>query len=170
MTGEVADHGSVLLLNPGLVVLAVRPRTGEFDAPPGAVLCESIVDEYAVVVRVNAFDGEGQLPPDGLQALDPTRDYSRASSGTASVQPVQISVATRLLIMEPHKEPPWWTTRSTSRNFGGGAFQSAKVRTGILRPGDRCLLSLSRRAAGVLMGWSNRSKVAALAASSRWRT
>ena len=50
MTGEVADHGSVLLLNPGLVVLAVRPGTGELDAPPGAVLCESIVDEYAVVV------------------------------------------------------------------------------------------------------------------------
>ena len=37
MPGEVADHGSVLLLNLGLVVLAVRPGTGEFDAPPGAV-------------------------------------------------------------------------------------------------------------------------------------
>ena len=65
-----------------------------------------------------------------------TRVCSRASSGTASVQPVQISVATRLWIMEPHQEPPWWTTRSISRNPGGGAFQSAKVRTGILRPGD----------------------------------
>ena len=99
-----------------------------------------------------------------------TMDCSRASSGTASVQPVQISVATRLWITEPHKEPPWWTTRSISKNPGGGAFQSAKVRTGILRPGDCFLLRLSRRPAGVLMGWSNRSRVAALAASSRWRT
>ena len=37
MPGEVADHGPVLLLNPGLVVLAVWPGTGELDAPPGAV-------------------------------------------------------------------------------------------------------------------------------------
>ena len=61
MTDEVADHRAVLLLDPGLVVLAVRPRTGELDAPLGAVLGESIVDEsfvdeYAVVVRVDAFD------------------------------------------------------------------------------------------------------------------
>ena len=71
MTDEVADHHAVLLLDPGLVVLAVRPRTGELDAPLGAVLGESIVDEsfvdeYAVVVRVDAFDvdafdREGQL-------------------------------------------------------------------------------------------------------------
>ena len=62
MTDEVADHGPVLLLNPGLVVLAVRPGPGELDAPLGAVLGESIVDEYAVVVRVDAFDWEGALP------------------------------------------------------------------------------------------------------------
>ena len=31
-------------------------------------------------------------------------------------------------------------------------------------------LRLSRRPTGVLMGWSNRSRVAALAVSSRWRT
>ena len=68
MTDEVADHGAVLLLYPGLVVLAVGPGTGELDAPLGAVLGESIVDEYAVVVRVDAFDGEGQLSPDGLQS------------------------------------------------------------------------------------------------------
>ena len=55
MTYEVTDHRSVLLLNPGLVVLAVRPGTGELDAPLGAVLGESIVDEYTVVVRVDAF-------------------------------------------------------------------------------------------------------------------
>ena len=73
MTDEVADHGAVLLLNPGLVVLAVGPGTGELDAPLGAVLGESIVDEsivdeYAVVVRLDAFDWEGQLSPDSLQS------------------------------------------------------------------------------------------------------
>ena len=72
--------------------------------------------------------------------------------------------------MEPHQEPPWWTTRSISRNPGGGAFQSAKVRTGILRPGDCRLLRLSWRPAGVLISWSSRSRVAALADSSRWLT
>ena len=166
MTDAVADHRAVLLLDPGLVVLAVGPRTGELDAPFSAVLGESIVDEYAVIVRVDAFDWEGQLSPDASSPAT-TRDCSRASSGTASAQPVQISVATRLWIMDPHQEPPWWTTRSISRNPGGGAFQSAKVRTGILRPGDCCLLRRSRRPAGVLMGWSSRSRVAALAASSR---
>ena len=41
MTDEAADHRAVLLLNPGLVVLAVGPRTGELDAPLSAVLGES---------------------------------------------------------------------------------------------------------------------------------
>ena len=68
MTDVVADHRAVLLLNPGLVVLAVRPGTSELDAPLGAVLDQRLVDEYAVVVRVDAFDGEGQLPCDGLQS------------------------------------------------------------------------------------------------------
>ena len=49
MTDEVADHRAVLLLDPGLVVLAVRPRTGELDAPLGAVLGESIVDESSLM-------------------------------------------------------------------------------------------------------------------------
>ena len=40
MTDEVADHGAVLLLDPGLVVLAVGPGLGELDAPLGAVLGE----------------------------------------------------------------------------------------------------------------------------------
>ena len=40
MTDKVADHRAVLLLNPGLVVLAVRPGPGELDAPLGAVLGE----------------------------------------------------------------------------------------------------------------------------------
>ena len=139
MTYAVADHRAVLLLNPGRVVLAVRPGTGELDAPLGAVLDQRLVDGHAVVVhsalvRVDAFDGKGSCRP---MASSPatTRDCSRASSGTAAVQPVQISVATRLWIMEPHQEPPWWTTRSISRWPGGGAFQSAKVRSAKVRTG-----------------------------------
>ena len=53
MTDEVADHRAVLLLNPGLVVLAVRPGTGELDAPLGAVLGDGFVDEYAVIARTD---------------------------------------------------------------------------------------------------------------------
>ena len=64
MTYEVADHRAVLLLNPGLVVLAVRPRPGELDATVGAVLDHRLVDEHAVVthsalVRVDTPDAEG---------------------------------------------------------------------------------------------------------------
>lgn len=36
MAQEPADHRAVLLLHPGLIVLAVRPGTGELDAPVGA--------------------------------------------------------------------------------------------------------------------------------------
>ena len=73
MTDEVADHRAVLLLNPGLVVLEVRPGTGELNAPLSAVLGESFVDEYAVVVRVDAFDvdvfdWEGRLSHRSSQA------------------------------------------------------------------------------------------------------
>ena len=38
MVNEAPYHGTVLLLNLGLVVAAVRPGTGELDAATGAVL------------------------------------------------------------------------------------------------------------------------------------
>ena len=73
MTDETAYHGAVLLLDPGLVVAAVRPRPGELDAMVGAVLDRRLVDEHAVVihsalVRVDTPDGEGQPLPDGSQS------------------------------------------------------------------------------------------------------
>ena len=95
MADEPADYGTVLLLDPGLVVLAVGPGPGEFDAPVSAVLHQGIVDEGTIVVRVNAENREWQLPGDGLQSLT-TRDCSLAGMGTAAVQPVHTSVATRL--------------------------------------------------------------------------
>ena len=56
MPGEVADHGPVLLLNPGPVVLAVRPGTGEPDVPFGAVLGESIVAELLFEVFSQRYE------------------------------------------------------------------------------------------------------------------
>ena len=56
---------------------------------------------------------------------------SRASNGTASTQPEQTSVATRLCRYSPAIEPPPWTTKSISRKPGKGSFQSANVLIGI---------------------------------------
>ena len=52
------------------------------------------------------------------------RDCSLARRGTASVQPVQMSVVTRLWMNDPDKGPPQWATRSISKKPGGGPFQS----------------------------------------------
>ena len=57
---EPSDDHAILLLNPGLIILPVRPGTGELDAPIGAVLGEGVVDEHAVVVGVYPEDGKGQ--------------------------------------------------------------------------------------------------------------
>ena len=65
---------------------------------------------------------------------------------------------------------PQWATRSISSKPGGGRFQSAKVRTGILRPRYRLRRRLRRLATLERMGFSNLSRVAALAASNRFRT
>ena len=60
MIQETTDDRTILLLNPGLIILPVRPGTGELDAPIGAVLGEGVVDEHAVVVGVYPEDGKGQ--------------------------------------------------------------------------------------------------------------
>ena len=54
MADEATDHGSVLRLDPGLVILAVGSGTSELDATFGAVLYQRLVDEHAVIVRVDA--------------------------------------------------------------------------------------------------------------------
>ena len=58
MTDETPYHGTVLLLDPGLVVTAVRPRLGELDTAIDTVLDQRLVDERAVVVRVDTTDRE----------------------------------------------------------------------------------------------------------------
>ena len=69
MADEASYHGTVLLLNPGLVVAAVGSGPGELDAAVGAVCDQRFVDERAVVIGVDAKDGKGQLLRDGLQPL-----------------------------------------------------------------------------------------------------
>ena len=56
MTQKTANHRSILLLHPGLIVLPVRSGTGELDASIGTVLGEGVVNEHAVVVGIDAED------------------------------------------------------------------------------------------------------------------
>ena len=105
MADEAAQHVAVLLLNPCLIIAAVCSGPGELDAALGAVPDQRLVDERAVVVGVDASDGERQPLPDGFQSST-IRDCSLASRGTASVQPVQTSVATRLWMNDPDSGPP----------------------------------------------------------------
>ncbi len=77
----LADHRPVALLDVGLVVLAIGPRAGEEDRDWAAVLAvlkEMVIDERAVVVRVQAPEQEGQPLLDGL---DSSQGGSFASIG-----------------------------------------------------------------------------------------
>ena len=64
LEAAVSDHpahdGAVLLLDPGLVVLAVGPRARERDLGLGAPGRDRLVHEHAVVVGVEAEQREGQ--------------------------------------------------------------------------------------------------------------
>ena len=69
MTDETAYHGTILLLDPSLVVTAVSPGPGELDTAIDAVLDQRLVDERAVVIRVDTTDAKRQPLPDGFQSL-----------------------------------------------------------------------------------------------------
>ena len=58
---------------------------------------------------------------------------SRTSSGAHSVQPVAISVKTKVCVKAPFANGPECATRSASTKPGAGLFQSENVRTGTLR-------------------------------------
>ena len=59
VTADEAPHQRViLLLDPSLIVAAARSGTGEGNASIGAVPDHRLVDEHAVVVQVDAADGE----------------------------------------------------------------------------------------------------------------
>ena len=112
VSDEAAYHGTILLLYPRLVVLTVRPRACELDAPIGAVTDKCLVDERAVVVGVYAADRDREDTGDSLQSLGVC---SRARSGIASGHPEHTSVTTRLCMNDPDIVPPQCATRSISR-------------------------------------------------------
>src|SRR5262245_61665991 len=111
---EAADDGAVLLLDPGLVVLVIRPRARELPLLLLAVRLERLIDEGAVVSESIPLMGTGNWRR-STSRPSTTRDCSRATRATASVQPVQMSVATRLHRKTPCMEVPPWETKSISR-------------------------------------------------------
>ena len=58
---------------------------------------------------------------------------SRTNSGAHSVQPVAMSVSTKVCTKLPFATGPLCETKSASTKPGGGSFQSSNVRTGTLR-------------------------------------
>jgi hypothetical protein len=75
-----------------------------------------------------AFSGSD---PDGIFLVSTV--YWRTSSGAHSVQPVAISVKTRVCVKAPFAGGPECATRSASTKPGAGLFQSENVRMGTLR-------------------------------------
>jgi hypothetical protein len=87
VTNGTPDHGAVLLLDPGLIVLAIGAAAREHQTGFLAIRFDGLVHEYAVVVRVEAEQSEwhpflhraqdlGQqllLPHQQRRALRPTR-------------------------------------------------------------------------------------------------
>ena len=73
---ELAHNGAVLLLDPRLIVLAVGPRTGEFDAVTQAIFDQPVVDELAAVVHIQRSQGEGQAHADALECFDHEATFS----------------------------------------------------------------------------------------------
>src|SRR3954453_382643 len=49
---DAPDHSAILLLHPGLVVLAIRAAACELNASPLAVRLHRLLQEHAVVIRV----------------------------------------------------------------------------------------------------------------------
>ena len=84
MTNETECHGAIFLLDPGLVVAAIRSGMGEFDTMVGAVLDQRLVDERASLSESIPRMGKCNLCS---MASSPavTRDCSLARMGTASV-------------------------------------------------------------------------------------
>ena len=166
MAAEAADHRPVLMFNPGLIVLAVGPGACEFDVPSAQYLVRvSLMNALSLSESMPCMEKGSCL----LMASSPasTKDCSLASRGTASIHPVHTSEATRLHIKEGPHAVAAMGHRPISRKPGGGRSQSAKVLTGMWRPGFGRRLRLRRLPVLDLTGLRGRSKVAALAASRR---
>ena len=97
ITEELADDGTVLLLDSSLVVLAIGSRASELDLTAEAVMDQRLVHKLAAVINVRRAKREGWFLAYTLQCLD-DQPLSRTASGAASVQPLAISVITSLLM------------------------------------------------------------------------
>ena len=67
---EAADDRRVLLLDPGLVILVVRPRSRELDSLRQAILQEGIVEELSAVVYIDAGESERQTTTQAIDCFD----------------------------------------------------------------------------------------------------
>ena len=90
---RVTDHCTVLLFDPRLVVLAVRPAAGELHPGRRAIVPHRLVHEHAIIVSVsNPSSGNGNSlrnsPSTAVSSF-----CSRTSTGAHSVQPVAMSVS-----------------------------------------------------------------------------
>ena len=96
----VPNPCTVLLLDPGLVVLAIRTTPCELHTRVPAVVLHGLVHEHAVVVRVEPEQRErkqlAQLAQDLRQQL-----LFATSNGAHSVQPVAMSVSVRVCTKLP---------------------------------------------------------------------
>jgi hypothetical protein len=70
---QTAHHGTVFLLHPGWVVFAIGPRAGKVQFGVFAVINVSGVDEYAVVVGIQAAPCKRQPRAGHSQRLDDPR-------------------------------------------------------------------------------------------------
>ena len=105
MADEAPHHVAVLLLDPGLIVLRYAldrvnsmPRSAQYPISVSLMNAPSLSESMPRM-------GNGNRWP---MASNPStiNDCSLASRGTASVQPVQTSVATRLWMNDPDSGPP----------------------------------------------------------------
>ncbi len=99
------------------------------------------------------------------------RRCSRTNSGAHSVQPVAMSVSTKVCTKLPFATGPLCATRSASTNPGDGSSQPSNVRSGTLRlTAEGAALRRVAVPACRLMSCNARSMVAALIDSKRVRT
>ena len=130
----VSDHlphdVPVLLLDASAVILVHRPAPGERHLVPLAPAKQLPVDELRCVARVDSQDRERDEAVRSLIAAN-THFWAVFLTGRVSVQPVTMSVTSRVNQNSPLLLPPSWPTKSISTNPGPASFPSAQVSTGI---------------------------------------
>ena len=67
---KFAHDGAVFLLDPSLVVLAIRTRAGEFDPMAQTVFDQPVVHKFGTVVDIQRAKGEGQADTDALERFN----------------------------------------------------------------------------------------------------